>query len=111
MIINRLRKSTIVLIFGLSLMGGYTLAAIQDNALPQSLKGKELYKQNCFRCHGIDGTRARFGAKDLKRSRLEDERIVAQIENGKGFMPSFKKKFTEEDIRELVHYVKSLRSY
>lgn len=74
-----------------------------------ALPGDALYKRNCKVCHGNDGTRGFMGAKNLKASSLETMAIVQQIREGKGPMPSFKKKFSEEELVVLADYVKSLR--
>jgi cytochrome c6 len=71
--------------------------------------GEKLYLANCKQCHGVDGTRGFFGAKNLKKSRLEDTSIIQQINTGKGFMPSFRNKLTPDEIVEIVSYVKQLR--
>lgn len=75
----------------------------------QTLPGEALFKKNCQRCHGADGTRGLFGAKNLQVSLLTDEAIAIQIKNGKGFMPAFKKKLSAEEINLVVSFVKSLR--
>jgi cytochrome c6 len=71
--------------------------------------GETLFKKHCQRCHGADGTRGLFGAKNLTKSNLSDEAIGLQINNGNGVMPGFKKKLAAEEISQLVSYVKSLR--
>lgn len=72
--------------------------------------GESLYRKNCMRCHGVDGTRGLLGAKNLRRSSLASEAIRTQIQTGKGFMPSFRKKLNEAEIEELVLYVRTLRA-
>lgn len=71
--------------------------------------GESLYKQHCARCHGNDGTKGMFGARNLQRSMLADTAVTLQIQRGKGFMPGFRKKLSTEQLQELVTYVKSLR--
>jgi cytochrome c6 len=71
--------------------------------------GESLYKQHCARCHGHDGTKGMFGARNLQRSMLTDSAVTQQIQRGKGFMPGFRKKLSVEQIQEVVTYVKSLR--
>lgn len=77
-------------------------------ALPP-VAGDVLYKKSCKVCHGNDGAKGLLGAKNLKVSSLEATAIVQQIREGKGPMPSFKKKFSEEELVVLADYVKSLR--
>jgi mono/diheme cytochrome c family protein len=71
--------------------------------------GESLYKQYCARCHGNDGTKGMFGARNLKRSTLADTAVTLQIQRGKGFMPGFRKKLSPGQLQELLTYVKSLR--
>lgn len=72
-------------------------------------EGQALYEHHCARCHGADGTRGMFGAKNLQRSLLPDTAITRQIMNGKRIMPPFKKKLTPDQIDELSAYIKTLR--
>ncbi len=72
-------------------------------------RGAYLFRENCIRCHGEDGTKGFLGAKNLQRSRLSDSAITLKIQKGKGFMPSFRKKFTAEDINAVIVYIKQLR--
>lgn len=71
--------------------------------------GDDLYRKTCKPCHGTDGTKGMFGAKNLKLSSLETAAIIQQIREGKGIMPSFKKKFSEDELAMLADYVKRLR--
>lgn len=71
--------------------------------------GEELYRKNCKRCHGTDGAKGWLGANNLKLSNLATPAIIRQISEGKGWMPSFKKKFTLEELNQLADYVKTLR--
>jgi mono/diheme cytochrome c family protein len=81
-----------------------------DQPAAQTMEeGQVLFKEYCVRCHGNDGTRGMFGAKNLQRSVLSDEAIIQQMLRGKGFMPSFRKKLSEKDMLSIVKYVKSLR--
>ena len=77
------------------------------------------YSKNCASCHGKDGRAQTFKSKhhlharDLTdaawQSDVTDERIFNSISNGKGKMPSFKKKLTTEQIESLVAYVRGLK--
>lgn len=75
---------------------------------PQSA-GEALYKQYCVRCHGTDGTKGFLGARNLQKSTLPDAAIIAHVQNGKGFMPSFRKKITGDQLDAVITYVKGLR--
>jgi mono/diheme cytochrome c family protein len=71
--------------------------------------GKKLYTRNCKHCHGTDGTRGFLGAKNLRKSILPDSDISKQVQNGKRIMPSFRKKFSADELMQVIGYVKSLR--
>jgi len=79
----------------------------------------ELYGKNCASCHGKDGRAKTFKAKlnharnlaDAEwQGRVSDERIFNSITNGKGKMPAYGKKFSEQEINALVAYVRSLKT-
>lgn len=72
--------------------------------------GKALYEKHCNKCHGANGDKGFFGAKDLHKSILDDEAITSQVLKGKRFMPSFRKRMTPEEIQQVVAYVKTLRN-
>lgn len=72
-------------------------------------EGQTLYEHHCARCHGADGARGLFGARNLQKSMLPDTAIALQIRNGKKIMPAFKKKLSPDQINELSAYIKTLR--
>jgi len=78
----------------------------------------ELFAKNCASCHGKDGRSKTFKAKlnharnisDPEwQMRVSDERIFNTIMNGKGKMPEFGKKLSEQEIDALVTYVRGLK--
>lgn len=71
--------------------------------------GKILFEQNCAKCHGTDGTKGRFGAKNLQTSTLSDEQYFKVIQKGKGIMPSWEKRLTSDRITEIISYIKTLK--
>ena len=78
--------------------------------------GAALFKQNCAPCHAMDGSAntpagKSTKAKDLRSPAVQkktDEELANQIRNGKGPMPSFKARFKENDIAELVAFIRAL---
>lgn len=71
--------------------------------------GKELYEKKCAKCHGKDGAKGLFGARNLQISRLDDADYVKVITSGRNRMPAWEKKLTEGQINLIVLYVKELR--
>jgi cytochrome c6 len=79
--------------------------------------GEKVYKAKCAMCHGPDGkgetpagkaTKARdFNAEDVKKE--TDEEWTEVIVKGKNKMPSYDKKLKEDEIKELVKYIRTLK--
>ena len=78
--------------------------------------GEALYKSKCVACHGADGkgataTGKSLGARDLGSSEVQaqsDEQLVEAITKGKGKMPAYGKTLKDEQIKDLVSYVRGL---
>ena len=77
-----------------------------------------IYARSCATCHGKDGRAKTFKARFNKARNLtdaewqagvSDERLYNSISNGRGKMPAFGKKFSEEEINGLVAYVRRLK--
>jgi mono/diheme cytochrome c family protein len=81
-----------------------------------SESSRNLYLNNCARCHGADGkSQTELGrlndSPDIsggKSRRISTARLTRLITNGKGSMPGFGKKLTKAQISSIVKYVKSL---
>jgi cytochrome c6 len=71
--------------------------------------GKSIYLTNCARCHGVDGTKGKWGAKNLRQSVLPDSALTNVISRGKGLMPSWKNRLADKEIDAVKEYVKILR--
>jgi mono/diheme cytochrome c family protein len=99
--------------------GGFIIrAGSEEHVTAGAGSGAELYSKYCASCHGRDGR-----AKTLKgksnharnlsdaewQDRVSDERIFNSIMNGKGKMPPYGKKLSEQEIDALVTYVRSLK--
>ncbi|MGH9970266.1 MAG: c-type cytochrome [Pyrinomonadaceae bacterium] len=78
----------------------------------------EIYGRRCASCHGKDGRAKTFKAKfnsarDLTNSQwqadVSDERLFNSIMNGRGRMPAFGRKISEEQVNALVAYVRGLK--
>ena len=77
-----------------------------------------IYNRQCVSCHGRDGRgRTRKGrqtkARDMTNASwqddVSDERLFNSISNGRGKMPAFRKKISENDVDALVAYVRRMR--
>jgi mono/diheme cytochrome c family protein len=75
---------------------------------PGVVDGAELYEIACSPCHGYFGE-GLFG-RELANTGLKENKIHSNILNGRlnSGMPSFKGKFTDTQLQDLVDYVVSL---
>jgi cytochrome c6 len=85
---------------------------------PKAPHAGALFAKNCATCHGKDGSSKTFKAKfnharNLTDSEwqatVSDERLFNSITNGRGHMPAWGKKLSEEEINSLVTYVRHLK--
>jgi cytochrome c6 len=78
--------------------------------------GESVYKTKCASCHGADGagatpagkvTKARdFCSEEVKKE--TDEEWAAVIVKGKNKMPSYDKKLTDAEVKDVVAYIRGL---
>lgn len=79
--------------------------------------GAATYKAKCAMCHGADGsanTPAGKSTKALPFSTPElvaetDAKLIASTKNGIGKMPAYSGKLSDEQIKDVVHYIRSLQ--
>lgn len=86
--------ATFLIVFGISCQfeGGENVSA------------SEVYQLHCKRCHGSDGKKGKKGAKDLNLSTMDLTTRVSHITEGKGKMPSFDDRLSDEQIRKVAEY-------
>jgi len=89
-----------------------------SSASPREPDAGALFTKNCATCHGKDGQAKTFKAKfnharNLTDSEwqtsVSDERLFNSITNGRGHMPAWGKKLSEEEINSLVSFVRHLK--
>ncbi len=76
-----------------------------------------LYKTKCQACHGADGTGntpagKKLGVKDFHSpevAKMSDSEFFDITKKGKDKMPSYDKKLTDAQIKDLVKYIRSLK--
>lgn len=72
----------------------------------------ELFQRNCSMCHGAQGEGKQVGTlkvPSLREGRPAtdpDERLFAQVHDGGNGMPPFKYTLTDEQIQDLVRFVR-----
>jgi mono/diheme cytochrome c family protein len=77
----------------------------------------DIYKSKCQMCHAADGsgnTPAGKSMKVLPFSRpdvvkMSDDELITITKKGKGKMPAFQGKLTDDQIKELVAYIRTLQ--
>lgn len=76
-----------------------------------------LYKSKCQACHGPDGkgdTAAgkKVGVKDFHSpevAKLSDDELFDITKKGQAKMPAYDKKLTDDQIKDLIKYIRSLK--
>ena len=113
-----LNKNVFVGLIITAIGGVFTIGATSLTPAANVRTAAALYARNCASCHGRDGgaktSKARLNhARKLNdsewQSRVSDDRIFNSISNGKGKMPAYARKFSEQEIDSLVTYVRSLK--
>jgi mxaJ protein len=88
-------------------MGGASPGA--PDAPPAVRKGRSLYEQACYKCHG-PGAISGGTIPDLRRFKGDDAEFLATVREGrlpKG-MPGWKEFLTDDEIRSIHAFVKSV---
>jgi len=86
-------------------------SAQTSNAPVTGLANNPTYEKNCAKCHGKTATGHRFGGPSLisvKVAASSDDDVRKIISDGKGHMPKFAGKLTDEEINSLVRQIQSL---
>ena len=75
-----------------------------------------LYKSKCQVCHGADGKGSaagqKIGVKDFHSPEIakqSDDDLFTATKQGKGKMPAYDKKLTDDQIKQLIKYIRSLK--
>lgn len=74
-------------------------------------RGKELYQQKCASCHGADGKPAMLGIPDFSRGEAvlkTYEELAEVVRSGRGMMPGFRSQMKDQDVFDVVAFIKTL---
>ena len=79
--------------------------------------GADVFKAKCAACHGADGKGETTMGKNLKLKDLgsaevqkkSDAELTTLISDGKKPMPAYKGKLTDDEIQQVVKYVRTLK--
>ena len=99
-------------LMGILILLGFTMVtprAWADDA-------EALYKSKCQVCHGAAGKGSpegqKLGVKDFHSPEVakeSDAELFKITKEGKGKMPSYDKKLSDDQIKELIKYIRSLK--
>jgi cytochrome c6 len=99
----------------LSLVALAVVALVGAPAARAAADGKALYDAKCAMCHGKDGVAKPMakGSADLNDPKYQEgttaEALATVIRDGKGKMPGYKDKLSDEEIKAVADYVKTLK--
>jgi mono/diheme cytochrome c family protein len=76
-----------------------------------------LYKAKCQACHGADGkgdtpAGKKLGVKDFQSpevAKMSDAELFDITKKGKGKMPGYDTKLTDDQIKALIKYIRALK--
>ena len=94
----------------------FVSSVARANPAPDSTAPSATFHTKCVMCHGPDGGGSEVGKSmnvpDLRSSAVQkqpDTQLAQIISGGKGGMPPFKNSLSEDQIRSLVAYIRSLQ--
>lgn len=93
-------------------VAGISLAALTLAGTMAFASGADDYKAKCAMCHGADGKGAmakKMGSQDLAGTSMSTAEIAKVVTDGKGKMPAFKGKLSDDQIQAVAAYVKTLK--
>lgn len=99
-----------MLVLAIAMAVGISSRAVADDAADQ-------YKTKCQSCHGADGKGAtpigpKVGVRDFHApevAKQSDQEMFDITKNGKNKMPKYDGKLTDDQIKDLVKYIRSLK--
>lgn len=72
--------------------------------------GGKVYNEHCVMCHGANGKAVMAGTPDFLHTQIlakPDYKIKAFIEAGKGIMPSYKGILKDQQILDVISYIRT----
>lgn len=100
---HSIRMGLVALVAG-GLMTVFSFSAVAQDAAAT-------YKAKCAMCHGPDGKGGKMGTHDFASPEVQkqsDADLAAIITNGKGKMPKYGEKLKENEVKDLVTYIRGL---
>jgi len=74
--------------------------------------GKDVYLKECVSCHAHNGAGELPGVPNFVESNIlfkMDRELINVVNDGKGIMPGYSGLLTDEEIRDVVAYLRTFR--
>jgi TPR repeat protein len=97
----------------LALLAGGGLSQGADVRKLEDSPGRRLYAAFCAGCHGLHGIAAYQESPSFalgERMEKPDEELLASIRLGKGSMPDWANKFSEDELRSVLVYLRAFQA-
>ena len=99
------------------IIGTIVLGLLLAGALPAAADdAAALYKSKCQMCHGPDGKGSaagqKMGVRDFHApevAKQSDAELIKITKEGKAKMPKFEGKLTDDQIKELITFIRGLK--
>ncbi len=93
-------------------LGTLAVAVLLASGAARAESAALLFEKKCATCHGKDGKGQtkmgeKMGVKDLTTLASGEGEIAKAIGDGKGKMPAFKGKISDEEITSLAAFIKA----
>ena len=96
-------------------IAGLVLLAVSTVAPALAQDGKSIYTSKCASCHGASGMADTGAGKAMKVAPATDPSVksmseadmIAATTNGKGKMPAYKGKLSDDEIKASVDYFRT----
>ena len=100
--------SLVLCVLGLGLANSVAGEAPAAGSPGPSAVGRTLFLKNCAHCHAEDASGDE--GPDLHNLHKSDDFISRRIRNGvKGEMTAFGEKFSQDDVKALIAYLRTLK--
>jgi mono/diheme cytochrome c family protein len=93
-----------------------SLLAISSTSFAQS-PGADIYKSKCQSCHAADGSGNTPAGKSMKARpfnspevmKMSDDDLIQVTRDGRGKMPAYAGKLTDDQIKAVVAHIRTLQ--
>jgi mono/diheme cytochrome c family protein len=100
---------------GIAILGILCLASTSVRAQDKA-NGEKVYKAKCASCHGPDGKGETAAGKATKARDICSDEVKKETDaawtdivvKGKNKMPSYDKKITDSEVKDVIAYMRSL---